>query len=98
MLSRESLTAGVAFTIHSPAGESFAYRIVADGRIFSGPVFIARLDRDYGHVNLARGSRLTAGSLPYRVLRRVVARVWAGQSSAIEVAGWRLSVTTGERS
>jgi hypothetical protein len=52
--------------------------------------YVAKLDPAYGHVNLTRGSHVTAASHPYRILARVIARIWADEGDVIEAAGWKV--------
>jgi hypothetical protein len=90
------------FLRHTPtARESYTYRIGrvdiggAEVELKSGDGFIrvARIDPEYGHVNLVRSAPIAPSSWPCRILARVVANVWTGTGDAIAANGWRVEST-----
>jgi len=51
---------------------------------------LGKLNPDTGAVRLVSTTKLTDNSWPVKLIRRVFARVWAGQGDAIEAAGFEL--------
>lgn len=52
--------------------------------------YLGMLNAATGEVRLTAKSRMTEDAWPVRIIRRVLARLWAGEADAIEAAGWRL--------
>lgn len=51
---------------------------------------LGKLDPETGAVRLVQSTKLTDKSWPVRLIRRVLARIWADQGDAIETAGFDL--------
>lgn len=52
--------------------------------------YLGMLDPNLGGVRLTGKSKLAEDSWPVKILRRVMARLWAGEGQAIETAGWKV--------
>ena len=52
--------------------------------------YIGVLNPKTGEVRLTKASKFSEGTMVVRLLRRTLARVWAGEQEAIEAAGFRV--------
>lgn len=53
--------------------------------------YVGMLNPNTGDVRLTRASKLTAESMPYRILCRVLANVYGGTTDRLVAAGWGLN-------
>ena len=64
--------------------------------LLSGPdngsdyTYLGKLVPATGEVRLTAGSRYAEDSQPVQIIRRVLARIWAGDLGRVEAAGWRV--------
>jgi hypothetical protein len=52
--------------------------------------YLGMLDPAKGNVKLTAASKYAEDSWPVRILRHVLARLWAGEGEAIEASGWKV--------
>jgi hypothetical protein len=52
--------------------------------------YLGKLIPKTGEVRLTPGSKYTDDTWPVKIIRRVMARIYAGDTVAIEAAGWKL--------
>jgi uncharacterized protein DUF6011 len=64
--------------------------------LLSGPdntsdyAYVGMLDKFSGSIRLTGKSRLSDNSMPVRIVRRVLERLWKDEGSIIEQFGWKL--------
>lgn len=74
----------------SPYGDTYFVSMLAGPDNTSDYAYVGILDVERGAVRLTKASRYAETTAPVRLLRRVVARLWAGDVDAIGAAGFAL--------